>query len=50
MVILKTKEELQLMRKAGAITAAALHAGGEAIKPGVTTRQVDRVVHDYIVR
>ncbi|HWP51128.1 MAG TPA: type I methionyl aminopeptidase [Clostridia bacterium] len=50
MVILKTKEELQLMRKAGAITAAALHAGGAAVKPGVTTRQVDRVIHDYIVR
>ena len=50
MVILKTKEELQLMRKAGAITAEALHAGGAAVKPGVTTRQVDRVIHDYIVR
>ncbi|MDF3004632.1 MAG: pepM [Oscillospiraceae bacterium] len=50
MVILKTKEELQLMRKAGAITAAALHAGGAAIKPGITTREVDRVIHDYIVR
>ncbi|MFV0497052.1 MAG: type I methionyl aminopeptidase [Candidatus Fimivivens sp.] len=50
MVILKTKEELQLMRKAGAITAEALHAGGAAIKPGITTRQVDRVIHDYIVK
>ncbi len=50
MVILKTREELQLMQKAGAITAQALHAGGAAIKPGVTTRQVDRVIHDYIVR
>lgn len=50
MVILKTKEELQLMRKAGAITAAALHAGGAAIKPGITTRQVDRVIHDYITK
>lgn len=49
MVILKTKDELQLMRKAGAITAAALHAGGAAIKPGITTREVDRVIHDYIV-
>ena len=50
MVILKTKEELQLMRRAGAITAQALHAGGAAVRPGVTTRQVDRVIHDYIVR
>lgn len=49
MVILKTKNELQLMQKAGALTAAALHAGGAAVKPGVTTRQIDKVIHDYIV-
>lgn len=50
MVILKTKDELQLMRKAGTITAQALHAGGAMIKPGVTTRQVDRAIHAYIMR
>ena len=49
MVILKTKNELQLMQKAGALTAAALHAGGAAIRPGVTTKQIDKVIHDYIV-
>lgn len=49
MVILKTKNELQLMQKAGALTAAALHAGGAAVKSGVTTKQIDKVIHDYIV-
>ena len=49
MVILKTKNELQLMQKAGAITAAALHAGGAAVKPGVTTKEIDKIIHDYIV-
>jgi methionyl aminopeptidase len=49
MVILKTKNELQLMQKAGALTAAALHTGGAAIRPGVTTKQIDKVIHDYIV-
>ena len=49
MVILKTKNELQLMQKAGALTAAALHAGGAAVKPGVTTKQIDKVIHNYIV-
>lgn len=49
MVILKTKNELQMMQKAGALTAAALHAGGAAVRPGVTTKQIDRVIHDYIV-
>ena len=49
MVILKTKKELQIMQKAGALTAAALHAGGAAVKPGVTTQHIDKVIHDYIV-
>lgn len=48
MVILKTKEELRLMQKAGSLTAAALHAGGAAVKPGATTKQVDKVIYDYI--
>ena len=49
MVILKTKNELQLMQKAGAVTAGALHAGGAAVKPGVTTKEIDKIIHDYIV-
>ena len=49
MVILKTKNELQLMQKAGAVTAGALHAGGAAVKPDVTTKEIDKIIHDYIV-
>lgn len=38
------------MRKAGRITKAALVAAGEAVRPGVTTKDIDRVVHDFIVQ
>lgn len=49
MVSLKTTDALQKLRKAGAITAGALQAGGRAVRPGVTTAAVNKVVHDYIV-
>ena len=48
-VSLKTKSDLEKLRLAGKITAGALAAAGNVIKPGVTTKEVDRVVHDYIV-
>jgi methionyl aminopeptidase len=37
------------MRIASRIAAQALQVGGEAVKPGVTTDDVDRVVHDFLV-
>lgn len=50
MVLLKTKEELQVMRQAGKIAAGALWAGGAAVRPGATTAQINRVIHDFILR
>lgn len=50
MVLLKTKEELRMMRQAGKIVAGALAAAGLAVRPGATTAQINRVVHDYILR
>lgn len=50
MVILKTKEELAIMKRAGSIAAEALAAGGAAVKPGVTTAEINRIIHDCIVR
>lgn len=38
------------MRKAAAISAAALKAGGEAIEPGITTAEIDKIIYDFIVR
>ena len=49
MVELKTVSELELMRKAGEISANALIRGGEAVKVGATTADIDRVVREYIL-
>ena len=50
MVTIKTDEEIALMRKANLIVRDALDLVGEKIKPGMTTKQVDKLVHDYIVK
>jgi methionyl aminopeptidase len=44
-----TPEIIEAMRVAGRIAARALAAGGEAVQPGVTTDEVDRVVHEFLV-
>ena len=42
-------EIIEAMRVAGRIAAQALQAGGAAVAPGVTTNEVDRVVHEFLV-
>jgi methionyl aminopeptidase len=42
-------EVIEAMRVASRIAAQALQAGGEAVRPGVTTDEVDRVVHQFLV-
>lgn len=41
MIIVKTPEQIKLMRIAGRITGEALLLGGEMVKPGVSTKQID---------
>jgi methionyl aminopeptidase len=41
--IVKTPEELMLMREAGRITARALQAMREAVRPGISTRELDSI-------
>ena len=50
MIKIKNAAELEKMRKAAAISAAALKAGGEAIEPGITTAEIDKIIYDFIVR
>jgi methionyl aminopeptidase len=45
----QTPETIEKMRVAGRIAAQAMHAGAAAIAPGVTTDELDEVVHDFIV-
>lgn len=49
MIRLKNQREIELMRRAGKITAAARALAGEMVKPGVTTREIDKAVHDFIL-
>lgn len=49
MISLKTDREITLMRECGKIAAKALQVAGKAIEPGVTTKEIDTLIHDYIV-
>ena len=49
MISVKTERELDVMRQACKITAAARALAGEMVRPGVTTGQIDKAVHDFIV-
>jgi methionyl aminopeptidase len=45
----QTPETIEAMRVAGKVAAGALAAGGATVAPGVTTDEVDRVVHEFLV-
>lgn len=49
MISIKNERQIALMRKACKITAAARALAGEMVRPGVTTQQIDKAVHDFIV-
>ena len=49
MICVKTDRELEIMRRACKITAAARALAGEMVRPGVTTGEIDKAVHDFIV-
>ena len=48
MIRLKTRQEVELMRRAGAIAAAARSLAGKMAAPGVTTLELDKAIHDFI--
>lgn len=48
MIVLKTTRELSLMKEACRISAGALRVAGEAVKPGVSTWEIDRIAYEYI--
>ena len=49
MITIKNEHELQSMRRACRITAEARALAGSMVKPGVTTREIDKAVRDFIV-
>lgn len=42
-------ETIELIRAAGRIAAGAVEAVGAAIRPGVTTNELDRIGHEYVI-
>ena len=48
MISIKSSRDLSLMREACVISARALKLGGEAVQPGVTTGEIDRIIRQYI--
>lgn len=50
MIIKKTRDEIEKMARAGALVARAHEALIEALKPGMTTLDLDRIAEDIITR
>ncbi len=48
-VTIKTPEEIEKMRVAGRLAAEVLDMIGPHVVPGVSTEELDRLCHDYIV-
>jgi methionyl aminopeptidase len=48
MLIFKTKDEIELMRHSSLLVGDALALVGSAIKPGVTTKQLDKIAYEFI--
>lgn len=49
MITLKSQHEIMLMRQAGRLVAQTLQLLQEAIKPGVTTAELDRLAEEFII-
>lgn len=49
MIIIKSQRELELMRKAGKITALALEEIEKHIKPGITTLELNKIAEEFIL-
>ena len=49
MIYTKTKDQIELMRIAGSITAEALELVIAYARPGISTKALDKIAHDYII-
>ena len=49
MIVLKNAREIKIMREAGRISAVALQLAGQAVEPGVSTAELDRIAERYIL-
>lgn len=49
MITIKNQKEIEKMREAGSITIEAIELVGKHVKPGVSTKELDKIAHDYII-
>lgn len=49
MIVLKSPREIELMRRAGEITALALEEIEKHVKPGITTIELDKIAEELIL-
>ena len=50
MIKLKNKEQLAIMKEACVITGETLYAAGEKIREGISTKELDTFIRDFIER
>ncbi|MGE5553246.1 MAG: type I methionyl aminopeptidase [Betaproteobacteria bacterium] len=50
MIVLKSEDEVRIMRRAGRVVAELLQRLGERVAPGVTTGELDRYAEDFFRR
>ncbi len=50
MIDIKSSRELELMKEACVISAQALQLAGEAVRPGITTYEIDKIAYDFIIK
>ncbi|MBA1336384.1 MAG: Methionine aminopeptidase [Firmicutes bacterium] len=50
MIILKSPTEIEIMKTAGRIVAETLEKLKEVIKPGITTKELDQMAEEFIVK
>ncbi|MBT8150752.1 MAG: type I methionyl aminopeptidase [Gammaproteobacteria bacterium] len=48
-VVIKSADEIEKMRKSGALAAQVLEMIGPHVMPGISTGELDRICHEYIV-
>ena len=48
MIVVKTREEIELMRESALIVSKTLGVVAKAIKPGVTTLELDKIAEEHI--
>jgi methionyl aminopeptidase len=46
----KTPEEIEKMRAAGRVAREVLDCAGRAVRPGITTDEIDNIVHAETIK